>query len=542
VLEFSQAPKHATAGKLRVLRGGHALMDYYDFAVTYFYIRGTRAMSNDTLWLSHTASVDGDVVASTLFRLGDFRQQAGYDPQNYVPAGSGPGLIGVVINDPEAKVGFAFQLLNAGNVSGDAMNGRVASTADQLAGIVAGLSGAGATGVAAALGAPAFAIGLGLEAFANLYTWLTVNCDGPVAVDQLSGPKYLLDAWLDNQAGQLVFNRIYPGTDSPSGCNFVNSNYEVTWVVRHYRGWGAVANPTDGQLTSSTGVSAAVHKGALHLLGAQDYRIVSHGRTFTGAAWSVDTVGEFELEPNLSVTAISHNDRLSVFGVKAGGSPTYLAYTEDGGSWTIEETPVAGAAFTVTQPLAATRFQNRLWLFAREQGGSLNASSSADLALWSPWTVVPPAGLAPTGPVAAVSLHGVLHLFGIYLTRKPPETAVVVHNSSADGATWSGWEMVETARPNLAANPLDVAATVWRDRIYIASQWQYAQSGGQEVNFMAVTFSADGSNWSGWRTPESTIDFQTMAPAGIAALGRHLYVATLIAGPFTPSGAEVHVH
>jgi hypothetical protein len=42
--------------------------------------------------------------------------------------------------------------------------------------------------------------------------------------------------------------------------------------------------------------------------------------------------------------------------------------------------------------------------------------------------------------------------------------------------------------------------------------------------------------------PESTIDFQPMAPAGIAALGRHLYVATLIAGPFTPAGAEVHVH
>ena len=119
---------------------------------------------------------------------------------------------------------------------------------------------------------------------------------------------------------------------------------------------------------------------------------------------------------------------------------------------------------------------------------------------------------------------------------------MVVHNSSADGATWSGWEILTGARPNLAANPLDVAATVWSDRIYIASQWQYAQSGGQEVNFMAVNFSADGSNWSGWRTPESTIDFQPMAPAGIAALGRHLYVATLMAGPFTPTGAEVHVH
>ena len=64
-------------------------MDYYDFAVTQFTIHDTRALHKDTLHLSHSASVDGDVVTSTLFKLGDF-DNGTYDPQDYVP--SGPGL------------------------------------------------------------------------------------------------------------------------------------------------------------------------------------------------------------------------------------------------------------------------------------------------------------------------------------------------------------------------------------------------------------------------------------------------------------------
>lgn len=39
---------------------------------------------------------------------------------------------------------FVFQLLNAGNVEPDALDGRMASSADQLAGIAAGLQGAAA--------------------------------------------------------------------------------------------------------------------------------------------------------------------------------------------------------------------------------------------------------------------------------------------------------------------------------------------------------------------------------------------------------------
>jgi hypothetical protein len=68
-------------------------MDYYDFAVTQFTIHDTRALLKDTLQLSHSASVD----------------------------------------DPSAKVGFAFQLLNAGNASDSTLSGRVAATADHAA-------------------------------------------------------------------------------------------------------------------------------------------------------------------------------------------------------------------------------------------------------------------------------------------------------------------------------------------------------------------------------------------------------------------------
>jgi hypothetical protein len=72
-------------------------------------------------------------------------------------------------------------------------------------------------GVAATVANWPFVVGLVAEAFATLYTWLTVDCDGPVAVDQVAGPRYLLDEWLDQNGETLKFDRSYPGTDSPEG-------------------------------------------------------------------------------------------------------------------------------------------------------------------------------------------------------------------------------------------------------------------------------------------------------------------------------------
>lgn len=39
-----------------------------------------------------------------------------------------------------------------------------------------------------------------------------------------------------------------------------------------------------------------------------------------------------------------------------------------------------------------------------------------------------------------------------------------------------------------------------------------------------MNFTSDGDNWSGWRIPDSTVQFQPAATAGLAAVGNHLYI------------------
>jgi hypothetical protein len=193
-------------------------------------------LHEDGLQLGYSVYVDGDLVASPLvLSLGDF-DNGKYRTVEHVPQDSAPGLGPVVINDPTAKVAFMFQLLNTGNAPQGALSGRIAGTADQLAGITAGLSGVGATAVlmgeSAAVVSIPFAAGLALEAFANLWSWLEVDCDGPVAFDQISGPRYVLDAWTDNPTGSVRTQQNYPGAESPTGCGG-NSNYDVTWSLYH---------------------------------------------------------------------------------------------------------------------------------------------------------------------------------------------------------------------------------------------------------------------------------------------------------------------
>jgi hypothetical protein len=501
-------------------------MDFYNFAMTGFFISDTRSRHEDTLRLSHAVSVDGDIVAYDFVSLGDFNN-GDYATQDYVRAGEQSGIAGVVINDPLAKVAFTFQLINAGNGSRGELDGRTVATADQLAGIGAGLAGAGAASVGAAAG-PVAVAALVSEAAIDFYSWLTVDCDGPVAVDQISGPRYVIDAWADDDhTGTIFVRRQYPGSDSPDGCGR-NSNYDVTWQLQHYRGWDEITNSTEGSLVSATGISAATHNGALHVFGNLPGRGVSHARTFTGAAWSVDiglvwsvnALGSSGLA-DLPVSAVSFNDRLYVFGVNINGTISSLAFTVDGGSWIhdLRSPP----ALQTAESIATTAFLNRLYLFARDSAtGTLRFTSSADLESWNPWVSVPASGLSPDSPVAAAVLHDTLYIFGVYQTGKESEPAVVVWNSTLDGRTWTGWDTVEAGAgsPN---KPLDVAATVFRDRIYIASRWE---SSDLATYFVSVNFSEDGANWSGWREPESTVQYQPSAAAGLAAVGNHLYIVT----------------
>lgn len=194
-------------------------MDIYTFVVDRFIIHDTRALHSDTLYLYYSAFVSGDLVANHLISIGDL-DNGEYTTSDYVASDESPGLV-VVINDPAAKVAFNFQLVNAGNPPGGTLSALLAPAAQQLFTAATGLKGAAASEVVAAADGSASLtslLGAGLViAFAKLWSWLSEDCDGPVAVDQISGPRYLLDAWTDNPAKAVrVTGRIYPAWTPPT--------------------------------------------------------------------------------------------------------------------------------------------------------------------------------------------------------------------------------------------------------------------------------------------------------------------------------------
>jgi hypothetical protein len=516
-------------------------VDLYTFIVSKFEIFNTRALITDTLAFGWAAYADGQ--EATPMRI--IAPHIGFDEGQYsvsevVPSDTLPGLARVVINDPDAQVVFSFQLLNAYNVPDGALTGRVAATSDQLAGITAGV--AGAAGVASGV----FWAAIVLEALVEVYSWLTVDCDGPVAVDQISGPRYMLDALTDTPERSIKFDRQYGNSESPDGCGG-NSNYEVWWSLSHSRSWVQVEDFSSeiavGRFTSETGVAASAHYGAVHAFGVGDGPslgfppgpVVTHARTFTGALWTVDAVGSFALaslpggtpSQSLPVSAVSFDDRLHVFGILSDGSISSLAYTVDGGSW-IRQAGSLGGLHTA-EPIATVVFRYRLHVFARDSTTHrLRMTSTSDLATWNPWVdVVEPTGFPPVSSVAATALHDTLHIFGVYQnTKDSHQGTVIMHKSTPDGVMWTGWDVVEGgAHPEGPTDePLDVAAGIFRERIYLATRWN-------PTSHLALNFSGDGTDWSGWRIPQYDTDPQFDLPdlqfggtTALAPVGNHLYI------------------
>ena len=518
-------------------------MDLYTFMVEKFFVVVTRAKINDTLWLGYSATVDGDNVAHRSFRMGDFNtgsyNTADHDPSLHA---SLRGLARIVVNDPTSKVAFIFQLLNAGDVDPDVVNGLISVTASQLSANTSSLAGAGSV-LGDVIGGTNIWIALVKGAFSFFYSWLTDGCDGPIAVDQISGPRYVIDAWTDTPTHTVSFSREYAGTSSPFGCN--TSEYSVTWWLRHTRAWVEVMvapveldNPPANQFVSESAVSAAAHYGAVHAfgvgVGASPFP-VTHARTFTGATWTIDVVGTFDLAPTgpqegdatLPVSALSYDDRLYLFGILKDTSIQILAYTVDGNTWVKQEKTISG--LLTTEPIATVAFQHRLYLLARDSGTNhLRMISTDDLDRYSPWVdIAEPAGFPPVSSAAAAVLGETLHIFVLYKnTKSRTREPVIMHNSTADGSTWAGWNTVEGgAHPEgPTAEPLDVAAGIFQNRVYLAARWQ-------PTNHIALNFSEDGVNWSGWRIPQYDVDpdfdptdLQFGATAALASGGNHLYV------------------
>jgi hypothetical protein len=506
-------------------------VDLYTFTVEDFIIHDTRAVHNDTLQLSLSAHVDGDVVASRVISIGDC-DNGEYSTVDFVPSDVGPGLGPVVINDPTSKVAFNFQLVN-GSLPAGTLSGSFAAAADKLASMGAGVAGADAAALATG------PTGLLLIGLSELWSWLSVDCDGPVAVDQISGPRYVLDAWTDNSAESVRMQKRYPGSDSPMGCGG-NSDYEVIWSLQHSRAWVDVKDQSGSQLISEGGVSAAEHNGAVHAFGVGGGGGVTHARTFAGASWTVDDLGPFDLG-NLPVSAVSFDDRLYVFGVHADGSISSLAYTVDGGSWVTRAKGPGG--LETAEPIATAVFRHRLYVIASDSvSGQLRVTSTSDLGAWDLWTDVPSLGMPPASAVAAAALGDTLFIFRVYKSGKTPD-AVIMRNSTSDGVTWSGWTTVEGGSPLEGApadEPLDVAAGVFQERIYLATRWESTNNELYLTDYIAVNFTEDGNDWSGWRRYGD--EYQATASAGLAAVGNHLYILSTKLEPHIGETTHVWVY
>jgi hypothetical protein len=556
-------------------------MDLYTLKVDSFSISNTRSVFNDTLHLAYAAFVDGDKVAQRvgldLGDLGNGNYDLEGDPRWALEKG---GLAGVVINDPMAKVAFNFQLVNASNVPAGALSGRVSATADQLAGIAAGLGGWG------------LAIGIALEAFANFYAWAQADCDGPVAVDQISGPRYVLDALLDTdtdvsqvQGGQVqgrsqtgagllqITNKLYQGVGAQTGCH-ADSFYTVSWSFQHSREWVRITDelpgPAPEPLPAAHGVGATAHNGGVYALGTDGSGNLLAARSFTGESWKIVPIGSVRVPDSpggapslLPVSAVSFNDRLYVLGISTDGNIRTFYYTSDGGSWTPFGTLLPG--FNTDIGIATTVFGHRLRVIAKDSTTAfLRITSTDDLLTWDPWTDIPQPQFGPPSAlpvrwtaisVAAATLADTLHIFAVYSasastvaasTGAPaPGTSEkrLLHNSMPQGGTWTGWQRVEQGTKLQGGGmPLDVAAVAFEDRIYIASRWDTVQiplptGGTSSTDVIAINFSEDGDNWSGWRIPLAdhpgvVTDPAAGATAALAGLGNHLYIFA------PPSGVE----
>jgi hypothetical protein len=128
--------------------------------------------------------------------------------------------------------------------------------------------------------------------------------------------------------------------------------------------------------------------------------------------------------------------------------------------------------------------------------------------MWSPWEDGPAVGLRLDSSVTAAVLSDRLFPFGM----RHGQTARVeggVVTSTDDTLEWTPWTLVDEGvgpedRP-AADQPLDVAAASVGDRLYLASRWMGPESETVPGPYVAVDFSGDGTNWSGWRVPPSTV-------------------------------------
>jgi LGFP repeat-containing protein len=179
---------------------------HYVVSLDGFHIDNTRSVHNDTDHVNFAMKIGSQAMPESQTRdTGDVN-----NGDHLVGLCFGPLLI-----DPAAPIVFNYQILNS-----SADGGKIKAVFDDVAKALAGSSAVtGNWWAAAALAVARYAAGFIMPG----------NCDGPVAVDQISVTGADLINWTQGN-GIYAETRFYPGTDSNVGCGS-NSRYFVTWSV-----------------------------------------------------------------------------------------------------------------------------------------------------------------------------------------------------------------------------------------------------------------------------------------------------------------------
>jgi hypothetical protein len=142
--------------------------------------------------------------------------------------------------------------------------------------------------------------------------------------------------------------------------------------------------------------------------------------------------------------------------------------------------PGSTSSWNRSTPLAAAVYNNRLYLFAVGTDDRIYDNSSPDGATWSGWQLVG-GGPAYFGPAATV-FNGQLLIFFVDSTYE-------IYSRAFDGTTWQGAQPIDS---RTYAAP---AATVYNGQLHLFAV-------GTD-NRVYDNISPDGASWSGWQAIDS---------------------------------------
>ncbi|MGX4641548.1 hypothetical protein [Massilia sp. SYSU DXS3249] len=502
------------------------LTGYY-FAVRNVRIDNTRSLDEDANYFLSSVTVGDRSFPPFFASMGDVRE-GDYD----VGAIIGP----LPIEDDGVKISFNYQIVNAGHSDPSAVQKGMVEIADQLAKKL--WETAAATGNLWAAGAAAV-ITLTTKVLLPL---LTADCDGMVALDQLSltGAQLLArtkSGWSET--------RHYPGTDTPAGCGS-NSDYKVSFDV--YRsGWSGWL-PIPG-IETDTSPAVTFFKNKFHVfVKGTDARIYLN-KSSDAIHWEgwqeVPGGGRTEAAPAVA----SSPSKLWLVVKGQTDDRLYLTYYEND-AWA-EWSEVGGRGSANSAPAAAFHdaggfLGGRLSIFCRglnneifynsidvappprprgPAGGSVpdnipdDVLEIHDAKKFKAWQLLPGAGITDQAPAAVVAdglcvlVKGFGEASSFFLRHR--------------GADWNaGWTKVPFVAPDRSGEVTTAIGTTTPQAAVLGGRW-YVFAGNSDND---ISFNGMGSDNTWFVLPGRAKGYGVKSTVAPAVFGKDKQIQVFVTG------------